>query len=160
RKNPARAERLPFFGALDHFGSVVSPRARQHRNVLRLRLLDDDSHHAVLFFVAQRRAFSRSAARNQEIDARFDLPPHQPPQRFLIEREVAPERRHQRCTASRKHWSISFSTHSISLTISRKSKNPFFPATHRAARRAPRANPSRLRAVCRMVMLSAAESKP
>src|SRR6266849_2370300 len=44
--------------------------------------------------------------------------------------------------------------------ISRNSKTPFLPASHRAARKAPRAKPSRLRAVCRSVMVSAAESKP
>src|SRR5438105_13487746 len=44
--------------------------------------------------------------------------------------------------------------------ISRNSKTPCLPASHRAARKAPRAKPSRLRAVCRSVMVSAAESNP
>ena len=37
---------------------------------------------------------------------------------------------------------------------------PRLPGSHCAAFSAPRANPSRLRAVCRSVMVSAAESKP
>src|SRR5208337_743831 len=47
-----------------------------------------------------------------------------------------------------------------SFRISRNSNTPFFPAIQRAARSAPRANPSRLRAVWRSVMVSAGESKP
>ena len=46
------------------------------------------------------------------------------------------------------------------FTISRNSNQPFFPTTQRAACKAPRAKPSRLRAVCRSVMVSAAESNP
>ena len=77
-----------------------------------------------------------------------------------IERQILPKRSNQRRTASRKHLSTSFCRHSSSFTISRKSKKPFLPTTHLAARRAPRANPSRLRAVCRIVIVSEAESKP
>ncbi len=47
-----------------------------------------------------------------------------------------------------------------SFRISRNSNTPFFPAIQRAASSAPRANPSRLRAVWRSVMVSAGESKP
>src|SRR2546430_12588429 len=40
-----------------------------------------------------------------------------------------------------------------------RSNSPFFPTTQRAARSAPRAKPSRLRAVWRSVMVSAARSE-
>src|SRR5260370_5026165 len=105
------------------------------------------------------------------MDTSVDLPPHQPAPRGFVEREITLKGSDQCRTATCKHdvspyrsaifYDLQVTrTQPSSFTISRNSKTPFFPRIHRAARRAPRANPSRFLAAWRMVMVSALESKP
>src|SRR5581483_7241655 len=112
---------------------------------------------------AERRIFARRAAGDEEIDARFHLPADECAQGRIIKRKIAPKRSHQRGAASRKHvssCSVRVENHCPSNKASLNSNQPFLPITHLAAVSAPRAKPSRLRAVCRSVIVSAPESKP
>ena len=79
----------------------------------------------------------------------------------FVKRTIPQKRSDKCCAGACKHDAFpSFFLQFNSLRISRNSKTPLLPTTHRAARSAPCANPSRLRAVWRSVMVSAAESKP
>src|SRR5208282_3432265 len=172
-EDSGRAERFVVACALDDFGGVVAAGAGNDAHPAA-RLFDRDLDDAVELRVRERRAFARGAAGHEEIDAGVDLALDETAQRLLIEGLVPPKRSDQRRAASGKHLRVSFvylsaalkaaalhlNLYSRSFAISRKSKKPFLPTTHRAARKAPRAKPSRLRAVCRIVIVSAAESKP
>ncbi len=109
----------------------------------------------------QRRAFAGCAAWNNEIDARLNLPLDQSSQRRFVKRTIA-SKRGDKCRAGAcKHDAFPFFFPQLnSLRISRNSNTPCLPLIHRSACNAPRAKPSRLRAVCRSVMVSADESKP
>ena len=140
----------------DDFARVVSAGTGQHRN-FALGFFKRDLDDAKVLVARQRRALARGAAGDQKVDPGFDLPPHQTPQRGFIQGQIRLERRDQRRSASGKHVPPpDFATKQISLN----SWKPCLPTTHSAAFRAPRAKPSRLRAVWRSVMVSAAESKP
>ena len=75
---------------LDHFGGVVAARAGQHRN-LALGLFDRDLDHAQMLGARERGALAGGAAGHQKIDARLNLPPDQPAQRRLVERQIRSE---------------------------------------------------------------------
>src|SRR5215831_13534842 len=114
-----------------------------------------------MFAVCQRWALAGRAARHQEVHAAANLAPHKLSQRSLIKRKIRLKWRNQRRTASNKsHRDLLLQIELKCSTISRNSKNPVLPTNQRAARKAPCAKPSRLRAVCRNVIVSSAESNP
>jgi hypothetical protein len=57
-------------------------------------------------------------------------------------------------------WRPESSRYLVWSHIDENSYKPFFPMIQRAARKAPRANPTRLRAVCVRRIVSASESNP
>src|SRR5205807_4856937 len=120
--------------------------------------------------------FPSGPAGHQEIDSRMDLAAHQPAQSGFVQGVILAKRSDQRSPASCEHVEFPLcgvvpgrpsldlgrqaQAYPNSLKISRNSKRPFFPTTQRAALSAPRAKPSRLRAVWRSAMVSAGESNP
>src|SRR5713226_601518 len=122
-----------------------------------------------MLLVSQRGTFTGGPAGNQKIDPRLNLTLDQPVKRPFVQRTIAPEwcdkgRARASKTCASKHvapsrvtdfdcrlglaaWdAVSERPQLNSPRISRNSKTPFLPASHRAARKAPRAKPSRLRA--------------
>jgi hypothetical protein len=86
----AHAERLDIAHELDHLARVVAARAGQDRHAAR-RLLDHQLDDAQLLAMAERRRLAGRAARRHEVNARIDLPPHEPPDSRLVNRPVVPE---------------------------------------------------------------------
>src|SRR5579859_1251350 len=183
RKNAIRADIRKLPRQRNDLHRVVAASARKNWNS-SLRQLDGSFYDPKVLLMRQRGTFSRCPAGNQKIDPRLNLTLNQPVQRPLVQRTIVTERSDQCRSRSRK---ASVSSHVFPLLgflifdrrpvlaawdagsenpqlnsprICRNSKTPCLPATHRAARKAPRAKPSRLRAVCRSVMVSAAESNP
>src|SRR5208282_4034565 len=127
-----------------------------------------------MLFVSESGTFARCAARHKKINPCVDLALDERPQRPFIKRTIRAKWSDERSACTGKHGvSPSLSKRRTaeqsngrllssarcfaegqclnsdqlnSPKISLNSKNPFFPATHRAACNAPRANPSRLRA--------------
>src|SRR6202521_2161650 len=163
----------------DDLRGVVASCAGQNRNT-SLGEFDGDLHDAKMLFVRERGALTRGSTRNKKVNTRINLPLDQYPQLCFVQRSIAAKGSDKRSARARKHGispylfkcltaqiqsrrprSVSLELrHSNSLRISLNSKKPFLPTIHRAACRAPCANPSRLRAVCRSVIVSTAESKP
>src|SRR6185437_4764928 len=112
------------------------------------RFFERDLHHAKMLLPRERGALPGSAAGNEKIDPAFNLPPYQGAQGFLVQRPARLERRYQCCTATLKHVHLPKRT-------SENSWQPWRPIIHCAAFNAPRAKPSRFRAECRSVMVSA-----
>ena len=96
------AQVLQFAGELDDFGGVVAAGAGEHGD-LALGLFERDLDHAQMFVARERGALAGGAAGHQEVDACRDLAPHQPAQRGFIQRQIGPERSHQRGAASCEH---------------------------------------------------------
>ncbi len=160
REDSVRAELGKFAREGNHFRSVVAPGAGKDR-YLSLGELDGDLDDAKMLFLRQRGALAGRSARNEKIHARIDLSLDQSSQGGFVKRTIASKRSDKCGTGACEHHAVpSFSSQFNSLRISRNSYMPFFPTIHRAARSAPRANPSRLRAVWRSVMVSPGQSKP
>src|SRR5712692_5721975 len=176
REDAVHAHVLELFGQLDHLRRVVPTGAGQDRHTplgLRQRNLD----HPQVLGAREGGVLARGAAGHEEVDSRLDLAPHEAAQRLFVEREILPEWSNQRGSASPEHSRLlvrwgrparsppgglegpALCSTQLNKT-SRNSKNPFLPITQRAAFSAPRAKPSRLRAVWRSVMVSAGESNP
>src|SRR5260370_25225047 len=114
-----------------------------------------------MLFVRECGALAGRSTRDEKVDAQINLALDQSSQRRLVKRTIASKRSDKCGSGACKHDAVPFffPQHN-SLRISRNSKTPLLPTTQRAARSAPRAKPSRLRAVWRSVMVSAAESNP
>jgi hypothetical protein len=94
----ARARRN-FFGF--GYGVVCGIRRRtRHDGDASGGDFDGDVNHAQPLVVSERGSFASSAAGNQEVDARFDLPGDQITKRSFIDSAVGGERRDQSCTTA------------------------------------------------------------
>jgi hypothetical protein len=68
----------------DDFGGVVAARAGEHGS-LSIGFLKRNFNDAKVFLAGESGIFAGGAARNEEIDPSFDLPPHQPAERVFVQ---------------------------------------------------------------------------
>src|SRR5579885_3812866 len=93
---------------------VVSAGASKHRD-LALGLFERDFDNAQALVSRERRALARCPARNQEINAGFDLPANQIAQGGIIQRHVPAKRSDQSRPATSKHFFLSPEKHLAEL---------------------------------------------
>ena len=99
----------------------------------------------------ERGSFASGAAGDQKIDAGFHLPRHQVAQGSVVDRSILMKRSDERGTTATKLHEYKITRMGCarkrgvynSRHTSLKSKKPFFPASHSAARTAPSAKPRR-----------------
>src|SRR5262249_23271597 len=145
---------------------VVRRRTGNDGHALR-RGLDDDLDHATLLGGRHGRRFARAAAGHEKVHALGDLPLDQRPQRPLIHRAAARERRGERGTTASE--SCRHPRQSPPLpppplrafvpSTSRMVNTPRFPMSQAAATSAPSANTRRSRAMWANRIVSNGASK-
>src|SRR5688572_13176472 len=155
RQQAVDTDALQLTRQLNDLARVIAARPGQHGHTAG-HLVHDELDDPELLPGAQRRRLAGSAAGRDEVDARVDLPLHQPTHGGLVYRAILSEWRDERRTNTREA-----STHGHDpLRTSSIVNQPRRPCTQRAASSAPAAKPRRSRAVWVSSIVSDAPSNP